>query len=279
MRNHRQPACSRPTTRQNSDPAVRGAGAGLFTQLLIREIRNRFIGSATGWLWLLVNPLLMLAVYAYVFGVIFQSRVPAGLEMPFIAWLAVALWPWWAFADGVLRGSQAIVEHAALISKVALPRELLVIAATSSVFLLHMVGYAVVLIAIQATAADIHWISLPAVLFTLSSLYILAIGLALGLAAVQVFVRDLEQVLPTLFLFWFFLTPILYGPELLTESMARWLNYNPMTWWVGEIREGLLLGRWLPGIVQVLLLAASVAVAAGGRALFTRLNPHFEDFL
>lgn len=255
------------------------ADLSLFGQLLGREIRNRFIGSATGWLWLLVNPLLLLAVYAFVFGFIFRARVPAGMELPFIAWLAVALWPWLAFSDGVLRGSQAIVEHAALISKVALPRELLVIASTTSVFLLHMAGYAAVLIAIQLLAADIQWLSLPAVLFTLASLYLLSLGLALGLAAVQVFVRDLEHVLPTLFLFWFFLTPILYPPELLPETMARWQNFNPMNWWMAEIREGLLLGRWLPGVVQLALLAGSLGVLLAGRALFRRLSPHFEDFL
>jgi len=87
---------------------------GLFRQLLTREIRSRFIGSATGWIWLIVTPLLLLAVYAFVFGVIFRARVPEGLDMPFVAWLAVALWPWLAFSEALQRGSQAIQQHAAL---------------------------------------------------------------------------------------------------------------------------------------------------------------------
>ena len=106
---------------------------GLFRQLLTREIRSRFIGSATGWIWLIVTPLLLLAVYAFVFGVIFRARVPEGLDMPFVAWLAVALWPWLAFfprpCSEARRPSSS---HAALIAKVAVPRHLLVVTSVTA---------------------------------------------------------------------------------------------------------------------------------------------------
>lgn len=251
----------------------------LFFQLLTREIRSRFVGSATGWLWLVVTPLLLLAVYGFVFGVIFRARVPDGLDIPFIAWLAVALWPWLAFSESLLRGSQAICQHGDLISKVAVPRHLLVFSTISSVFILHAVGYTVVLIAIEILAADLVWLALPYALGVLATLYVLALGLGLVLAAVQVFVRDLEQVLPTFMMFWFFLTPILYAPEMLPDGMERWLQINPITWWMEELRSALFLGKMLPdGIFPILLVAAGVVLFLGLR-LFRRLSPHFEDFL
>nr|WP_240451304.1 ABC transporter permease [Wenzhouxiangella sp. XN201] len=251
----------------------------MFRQLAVREIRSRFIGSASGWIWLILNPILLLAVYGFVFSVIFQARVPPSLDIPFIAWLGLGLWPWLMLSEGVLRGSQAIREHAALISKVAVPRHLLVLASISAVFVLHLVGFAAVLLLFALFGIEIHWLGLPRLLAALVSLYVLALGLGLALSAVQVYVRDLEHALPTLFMLWFFLTPILYAPELLPEQLAGWLDYNPMTWWMSEIRAGTLHADFLPGGTSLLLLAGALIVLWLGYRLFGRLSPYFEDFL
>lgn len=251
----------------------------LYWSLLSREIRSRFIGSATGWLWLVVTPLLLLSVYGFVFGVIFRARVPEGFDIPFVAWLAVAMWPWLAFSDSVMKGTQAIVGNAALIGKVALPRELLVLASASAVFITHLAGYLAVLLAIDWFATDIHWLAVPAALWVLLLVFLLTMGLALLLAALQVFVRDLEQLLPTLFMLWFFLTPILYAPQMLPEAMQGWFVWNPFYWVTGRLREILLLGQWQFGVVDVILLVAAVATLLFGWWVFRRLSPHFEDFL
>lgn len=253
---------------------------GLLGRLTRREIRSRFIGSASGWIWLILNPLLLLAVYSFVFGVIFQARVPPGLEMPFVAWLAVALWPWLMFSEGVLRGAQAIRDHAALISKVALPREMLVLASVTSVFVLHLAGYAAVLLALAAiVGVDLSLLGLPRMLLALATLYVLTVGFALALSAIQVYVRDLEQALPTVFMFWFFLTPILYAPSLLPAKYAAWLDLNPMTWWMAEIRDALLHARPVPGTAALAMIVGSLIVLWLGRVIFRRLSPYFEDFL
>lgn len=251
----------------------------LLPRLVAREIRSRFIGSASGWIWLILNPLLLLGVYSFVFGMIFQARVPPGLDMPFVAWLAVALWPWLMFSEGVLKGAQSIRDHAALISKVSLPREMLVLASVSAVFLLHLVGYIAVFMVLVALGIDLHWLGLPRLLLALTSLFILTSGLALALSAIQVYVRDLEQALPTVMMFWFFLTPILYAPSLLPAEYAGWLDFNPLTWWMGEIRGGVLHAEALPGWAALVMLLGSLAVAWAGHRVFRRLSPYFEDFL
>ena len=253
--------------------------APLFWQLVARELCSRFIGSASGWIWLGLTPLLLLAVYGFVFGVIFQARVPAGLDMPFVAWLAVAMWPWLAFSDGVLRGAQSIRQHAALIAKVALPRVLLPASVQTAAFLLQLLGYLVVLIALLILGVDVTWRGLPYLLLVLLTLYLLSLGLGMLFAAVQVYVRDLEQLLPTLFLFWFFMTPILYTPELLPGDMGGWLDFNPMTWWMTEIRAAVFHGKALPDLHFLPLLLGAGGALWLGRAAFRRLSPHFEDFL
>jgi len=250
-------------------------------QLIHRDIRSRFVGSATGWLWLLVTPLLLLAVYGFVFGLIFRARVPDGLDMPFVAWLAAALWPWLAFSEGVLRGGQAIRQHAALISRVALPRPLLVIASVCSAFLLHLIGYAAVLVALFLFLdVAIQWTALGGLILILATLFAFSLGLGLALAAFQVYIRDLEQFVPTLFLFWFFMTPILYSPDLLPEAMSRWMAINPMNLWVDQIRSALLQGQLLPAAFEMfqMISYAGLAIVIGW-FLFQRLSPFFEDFL
>lgn len=251
----------------------------LFVSLTARDLRSRFVGSSSGWVWLILNPLLLLAVYGFVFGSIFQARVPPDLDMPFIAWLAVALWPWMMFSEGCLRGAQSIREHAALISKVALPRQMPVLASVTSVFLIHLAGYSAVFIILAFMDIQLWWAGLPRMLLALLALYILTVGLSLALSAVQVFVRDLEQALPTVFMFWFFLTPILYSPELLPSDMGHWLQFNPITWWMAEIRQSMLHGDYMPGWPALLMLAGSLIVTWLGYRLFNRLSPHFEDFL
>jgi len=251
----------------------------IFLQLLQRDIRGRFIGSATGWIWLIVTPLLLLAVYAFVFGVIFRARVPEGFELPFWAWLAVALWPWLAFSEGLQRAAGSIQQHAALISKVAIPRHLLVSSSVCAVFILHAIGFVVVLLVIQGMAADIHWLAVPYALLLLAMLYGFALGLGFLLASVQVFVRDLEQLLPTALMFWFFLTPIIYPPQLLPEAARNLLVLNPMTWWVEELRAALFSGQALPDLgILLMLLIVGISLVLG-RGVFNRMSPHFEDFL
>lgn len=88
----------------------------LFWNMTLRRIRSQMFVGGAGWIWIFATPIALLAVYNFVFGVIFQSRVP-NLDIPFAAWLAAALWPWLAFSDGVLKASSAIRGHADVLAR------------------------------------------------------------------------------------------------------------------------------------------------------------------
>ena len=251
----------------------------MFFDLLIRDLRSRFIGSYTGWLWLLINPLLLLAVYALVFGVIFQARVPEGLDVPFVIWLAIGLWPWLAFSEAILRASESMPQHANLISKVALPRELLTLSSATSSFLLQLVGYVVVLILVWWIGAPIHVSGIPHALLILGILYLLACGLGLMVAALRVFLRDLEQLLPTLLMFCFFLTPIIYSPQMLPDNLQQWVFLNPIAGLLTDLRSALLDGMIWPSWMTGSMAVVSMVCFVLGKAFFNRMSPYFEDFL
>lgn len=251
----------------------------LLIHFIAQEMRKRYLGTVGAGLWAIAHPLVQLAIYSTVFAVIFQARVPEMPEAPFALWLALAFWPWTAFAESVQRGSVVVGENAALIGKVPLPAALLVTASTSASFLVHGIGYLSVLLVLFLIGMPValHMLPLAAVLFI--GLALFAQGLAWIVAALSVFLRDVAQLTVQLLMLGFFLTPIFYSRSMLPESWQPWLDLNPMTAYVEGFRA-LFLGMPAPSWLAVSVSAvATVLALVIGRILFDRLARHFHDFL
>ncbi len=251
----------------------------LFWNLLIREIRSRYINSAGGLVWALVLPLALLAIYAFVFVHVFKVRVPGADLTGFVPFLAIVFWPWTAFAEGLSRGAVAITENQALIGKVALPHAVLVLASSSAAFVLNLIGYLAVLVVLAALGTPIHLAGAGAAAWVLVQIFALMVGLAFVCSAVQVFIRDLAHALQPLLVLWFFATPILYSIEMMPERFRPWFAWNPFVHFAAALRAGLLEGSWLPGPADWIVAFAVVGVLIGGYLFFRRLSPRFEDFL
>jgi len=249
-----------------------------FWNLVRRQIRQDYLENLTGFAWLVIQPLLLLGVYAFVFTTIFKSRIP-DLEIGFVPYLAVAFWPWTAFSESILKASSAITQNAALIGKVALATEQLPLATVTATFLMHMVGYLAILLVLQLLGTDVHWLLLPAVLPVIFLLWIFASGLALFASAIQVFVKDTAQILPPLMTFWFFMTPILYSTAQLPERVAQVMAWNPMSGFISQLRDLLLFGKLGFGTGDLLILVAVVVISWACLRFFRRFSAHFEDFL
>jgi ABC-type polysaccharide/polyol phosphate export permease len=104
-------------------------------------------------------------------------------------------------------------------------------------------------------------------------------GIVLFLAALQVFVRDVEHVLMPALMILMYVTPILYPLTLVPERFRRLVAANPFSWLVGRLRDALLEGRIAPEPGDLVALAVALAILAAGRFMFLRLSPHFEDFV
>ncbi|RYD15598.1 MAG: ABC transporter permease [Lysobacteraceae bacterium] len=253
--------------------------ATLTRRFIARELRNRFAGSFSGGLWALMQPLLQLAVYSFVFVHVFKARVPGADAPGYIPFLVVALWPWTAFAEAVLRSTTAIQDNAALIGKVALPREVLVVASACASFAIHLVGFVAILLVLRLFGTPIRLAGLPAAIALYLPLFAGALGVALACAAIQVFVRDLVQALGQLLPLLMFGAPIFYDRSLLPERVRGLLDLNPFTFYAESFRAVLLgHGSFDPTRFGIaLVLAAGLLIA--GHWLFRRLDRHFEDFL
>jgi len=247
-----------------------------FTQ---REVLERYAGSVSGLLWTLIHPLAQLAIFSFIFSHVFRTAVPreyAGAS--YLSFVAVSLWPWIMFSEGLQRAMGAVAANAGLIRKVAFPHRLLVFSAILGTCAVQLVGYVAVLVALRAAGEPIHLSHLPVALVLLVPYMLLATGVGAFLAALQTLLRDVEHVVQVVLQILFYATPILYPATLVPESMRRIVADNPLGWLSERLREVLFHGSGLAaGDLAITLFC--VAVFLAGLWFFERLSPHFEDFL
>ena len=246
-----------------------------------RELRNRYLGSISGALWALLQPLIQLAIYGFVWTYVFKMRLPGDNDSPMaiVPFLALGVWPWNAFSEAVMRSATAIQDNAGLIGKVAFPRGVLVFAASSASFLLHSVGFIVVVVAIELLGGPLRLVFLPLGLLAFALLFVLALGFGYLFAAIQVFVRDLSQVLGQLLPLMMFTSPVLYAREFLPDRFRHWLDWNPFTFYPEYLRAELLGIGNVGAYAQLAALGLAMTTLAIGYAVFRRLDSRFEDFL
>ena len=255
------------------------AWRGIFWQLVSRTIRTAYLENLSGIAWLLLQPLLLLAVYSFVFTRIFDARYDGSESIGFVPFLAVAFWPWTAFSESILRAAGSVTENAALIAKVAFPVELLPLSAVTATFAMNMTGYLAVLAVLQISGVDLHWAWLSAAAWVLLWFYLFACAIALITSALSVFLRDVAQILPPLMTLWFFTTPILYSSSYLPDQLQELFSWNPATWFIDKIRHALLHGSYSADWSDLLVPVSIVLFLALAFAFFARFRGHFEDFL
>ncbi len=251
----------------------------LFIIFLRREFTGQYLGSVTSLGWALLAPLAMLAIYGFVFEEIFKVRFPEADAVGFLGYLALGMWPWIAFSESVSRAIQAVKGNVALVQKTALPHEIFVYSTVLATFLTHLAGYSVVLLVLALMGKPLFWFMLPVVVYYMFLVLLLAIGLGLIIAALDVFLNDVEHGVPLVLTMWFFATPILYSPSLLPAKVLPYLDLNPMAYIVINIRQAMLEGQWVPNWIDGIALIASITVLIVGRWFFNRCSPRFEDFL
>ena len=250
-----------------------------FRNLVIRQIRQDYLENMTGFAWLILQPLILLAVYAFVFSTIFKARIPEAGDIGFVPYLAVAFWPWTAFSEAILRANGSITANGALIGKVAFATEQIPLSSVTATFIMHIIGYLAVLIVLQLLGTHIYWLYLLLVIPVFFLMWLFACGIALFSSAIQVFVRDLAQILPPLVTFWFFTTPILYSASYLPESIRSIAQYNPMAWFVTRLRELLLFGEINLDFTALVIVIFIIIFSWASLRFFRRFSGHFEDFL
>ncbi|WP_185970070.1 ABC transporter permease [Tepidimonas alkaliphilus] len=253
----------------------------LFAALVRRQWHDRYAGSALGGAWALAQPLALLGLYALVFQLIFQVRLPQASPAPsYLVWLALGLWPWVALQECLMRGASAIVAHAALVQKVAFQPAWLVAAAVAVPWAVHALGHALVLALLALVGAPLQLALLWQWPLVWLAVGLWALGGALALASVQVYVRDLEQLLPQVLPLLMYASPVLYPLALVPAWLQPLMAANPLTWMLEPLRaHGLGVPTESAAVQTGLALGLGVVGLAAGGWVFSRLQHDFEDVL
>ena len=258
----------------------------LLYNLIVRDLKVRYKNSVLGILWSLLNPLLMMLVFTFVFKVLAGS---SGLKA-YSAFILSGILAWNLFSASVMGATNSIVGNAHLIKKVYFPREVLPI----SMVLSNLVNYVLalpvyfVLSMAMGIAPTIWVLLLPAVIIV--QLFF-TLGVAFILATANVFYRDTRIVMEVVILAWFFLTPVFYpisevgregwrigGVFLNSFTIQRWMNIlNPMASIIASYRDVLYWGN-MPGLDFFMRTAATAALFLFfGYLVFLRYCPRFGE--
>lgn len=256
---------------------------GLIAHMTRREVVGRYRGSALGLAWSFFNPVLMLAVYTFVFSVVFQARWSgAGGSAESKTQFAVVIFAGMIvhslFSEVLNRAPLLILSNANYVKKVVFPIEILPVVAMGAALFHSMVSVGVLLTAFAFFNGYLHWTAVLVPLVMLP-LVILTMGLAWMLASLGVFLRDVGQTIGIITMVMMFLSPVFYPVTALPEMMRPWIMANPLSLIIEQAREVLIWGH-LPGwraLGSYTLMATAVAWA--GYAWFQKTRKGFADVL
>lgn len=240
--------------------------------LVHRDLRGKYKGSVLGFLWSLINPLLQLIVYTIVFSVIMR----AGYEKYYL-FLFVALVPWLFFNLSVSIGATVIWNQKELVNKIYFPREVLPIAHVTYQLVNMLLSFIVIFLVVIVTG---HGINLKAILFLPIIIiieYFMALGITLITSSVNVFFRDLEFILAAVMMAWQFLSPVMYGVDMVPERFMKIFMLNPVTPMIIVYRD-IIYNKKVPEMGDLLSSAVFALISMiVGLIVFGSLKKKFSE--
>lgn len=247
----------------------------LVRNLVVRDLKLRYKSSVLGFLWCLINPLLMMAVFTLVFTVL----LPNNQIQRFPLFILVGILAWNLHTSAVMGAINSVVGNAHLVQKVYFPREVLPI----SVVLSNTVNFLLALIVLFAMIVA-YRVDLSATVFLLPLVIFIqvlfSLGLAFFLSAFQVYYRDVGIIMETLMWAWFFLTPVFYRIEDVFPAYSRALYIlNPMASFIASYRDILYYGGMTDLDFFSRTFATSMVVLIGGYLFFVRCSRSFGEAL
>ena len=214
----------------------------LILTLTRRELAARYKGSALGVLWAILTPLVMIAIFTFIFAKIFNARFgESSSGWDFALYLFCGLLPWTAFQEAVQQSSSTIVAHANLVKRVVFPLETLPVAQSLTALSNQMFGTLALLFAVIIIRRELHASVLLLPLLIVPQL-VATLGAAWLVASLGVFLRDVVQGVSLVLMAWLYLTPIIYPESLVPEQYRSFINLNPFTPLVRNYRRILLEG-------------------------------------
>jgi ABC-2 type transport system permease protein len=245
----------------------------MLSNLVKKDLRTRYKGSILGFLWTFINPLFQLIVYTIVFSVILKSDIPK-----YYIHLFVALVPWLFFSTTLTSSAASIINSKDLIKKIYFPRLIIPMSVVNGAFMNMIFTMIVVFAALIFSGIGIskYVLFLPVIMILE---YLLALGLAFIVSALNVYFRDLEHILGIITMIWMYVTPILYSIDIVPKGLLPIFNLNPMTPIIAAFRS-ILYYKTMPDLSHMgMILVWSIGFIVVGYFIFQKLQRNFAEEL
>jgi len=253
----------------------------LFIQFTKRNIKVRYQGTMLGLVWTMVTPLLLLAVYTFVFSVVFKAKWGGYIgdsKAAFALLMLCGMSVYSIFSESVNSSASVITRNPNYVKKVIFPLEILPLSAVLSSLFFGLIWFLILLVSTGLLLNKVCFtaICLPILLIPL---VLLSLGFSWFVASMGVYFRDLSQIVEVVLRVLFYMTPIFYSLEMIPERYRPFLMLNPLTIIIEEIRGVLIFNQWPDWGVISLLTVISIIVCQLGYAWFMKTKRGFADVI
>jgi lipopolysaccharide transport system permease protein len=251
----------------------------LLLEMARRDVSDRYAGQMLGTVWAVIHPVTTVAVYIFMFAVIFRVKVNDALTIPgdHTLYMVSGLVPWLVISDVLSRSSALISNQASLVKQVVFPVEILPVKMVLASLPTFVVGFAgLLLYALLVGRATPALLLYP---IAAIPLYLFLFGIAFVFSAIGVFLRDVREVVQMYTLIGLYIAPIFYFMDWVPERIRSLLYLNPVTTFIETFHDAAYYGElrnWLLWGAAVLMGLAATWL---GAMVFARLKPHFGSYL
>lgn len=245
----------------------------LVTALVARDLKTRYKGSALGFLWSFINPLLMLGIYTLVFSVYLRIDAPN-----YPAFLVSGLFPWICFSLSVQAGTNSIVEGRGYITQAVFPSEVLPVVCVVSNLVNFVLTLPIIIAAVLLMGLPLGWplLALPVLLI---NQFLLTLGIVLFLATYNVFFRDISYLVMNFINLIFFAMPIIYPPDFVPEKLRFLVDWNVLAGLISAYQDVFYYNRLPPWRIQGLIAFVGLMLILVGNWAFQRNKEYFAEYL
>lgn len=241
----------------------------LINELVTRDLKVKYRRSFLGYVWSLLNPLMMMAVMSIVFSYMFRFDIP---NYPLYLICGQTLWAF--FNESTSMAMTSVLGNGALIRKVYIPKYIFPISRVLSSFVTMSFSLVAILIVMLVTRVPFTW-NMLLIPIPLALLLMFCMGVGMVLAALAVYFRDVLHLYGVVIMAWMYLTPVFYPVSALPEKVAFFFQFNPMYHYVTFFREVILYGSFPEVSIWIGSFGFSALVFTVGLLVFRKLQRNF----
>jgi lipopolysaccharide transport system permease protein len=250
----------------------------LIWDLMLNDLKTRFVGSHLGIVWAFVQPVITIIV----FWVVFENgfRVPPVVSYPFILWLSAGIVPWFFFSDCVSSATDSILNYSFLVKKVVFRVSILPLVKILAAILIHLF-FILVLIIINVLYGYYPTLYYIQIIYYLFAMMILLIGISWITSAAVVFFRDISPFVSTILQFLFWGTPIFWTIKIVPEEYRSFFTNSPLYYIIEGYRDCLInkVWFWENPEMTIQYWIVTITIFTFGAMFFMKLKPHFADVI